>query len=93
MSVVFDCFWWWRAEFGGQSNPYPDEGESEQITTTANESIIPGFDNDELVSNSIYSGGVFPDWQWAAGISLPIENVMNVGGDEVLSGEDFLLPL
>ena len=24
MSVVFDCFWWWRAEFAGQPNPFPD---------------------------------------------------------------------
>jgi len=22
MSIVFDCFWWWREEFGGQSSPY-----------------------------------------------------------------------
>lgn len=34
MSVVFDCFWWWREEFGGQASPYreataevPGEGE------------------------------------------------------------------
>jgi transcriptional regulatory protein LEU3 len=22
MSSVYDCYWWWRQEFGGQSNPY-----------------------------------------------------------------------
>jgi hypothetical protein len=22
MSVFFDAHWWWRAEFGGRSNPY-----------------------------------------------------------------------
>jgi hypothetical protein len=22
MSVVFDCLWWWRQEFGGSGNPY-----------------------------------------------------------------------
>ena len=22
MSLVYDCYWWWRQEFGGQSNPY-----------------------------------------------------------------------
>lgn len=26
MSVVFDCHWWWREEFGGQASPY--EGET-----------------------------------------------------------------
>ena len=24
MSVVFDCYWWWRQEFAGQSDPYPE---------------------------------------------------------------------
>lgn len=27
MSISFDMFWWWRAEFGGVSNPYEDSGE------------------------------------------------------------------
>jgi transcriptional regulatory protein LEU3 len=22
MSLVYDCYWWWRQEFGGQSKPY-----------------------------------------------------------------------
>lgn len=22
MSIVFDSFWWWRAEFDGRANPY-----------------------------------------------------------------------
>jgi hypothetical protein len=25
MSVVFDCFWWWREEFAGQVSPYNEE--------------------------------------------------------------------
>ncbi len=25
MSVVFDCFWWWREEFGGRPSPFRDE--------------------------------------------------------------------
>lgn len=24
MSVVFDCYWWWRQEFNGQPNPYEE---------------------------------------------------------------------
>ena len=26
MSVVFDCFWWWREEFQGKTSPYNDAG-------------------------------------------------------------------
>jgi hypothetical protein len=22
MGIVYDCFWWWREEFQGKSNPY-----------------------------------------------------------------------
>lgn len=25
MSIVFDCFWWWRQEFGGQKDPYVEQ--------------------------------------------------------------------
>lgn len=28
MSVVFDCFWWWREEFGGQPSPYHEDTET-----------------------------------------------------------------
>ena len=27
MSVVFDCFWWWREEFTGQISPYRDDSQ------------------------------------------------------------------
>ena len=26
MGIVHDCFWWWREEFQGKSNPYRDYG-------------------------------------------------------------------
>ena len=29
MSVIFDCFWWWRAEFGGQCFPYDEKDDQE----------------------------------------------------------------
>lgn len=28
MSISFDMYWWWRAEFGGVPNPYEDNGTS-----------------------------------------------------------------
>jgi transcriptional regulatory protein LEU3 len=27
MSIVFDCFWYWREEFAGQPSPYRDDSE------------------------------------------------------------------
>lgn len=27
MSIVFDCFWWWREEFAAQPSPYRDDSE------------------------------------------------------------------
>ncbi|KAF2233648.1 hypothetical protein EV356DRAFT_200261 [Viridothelium virens] len=37
MSVIFDCFWWWRAEFGGQYFPYGDRDERELPSAEATE--------------------------------------------------------
>lgn len=31
MSVVYDCLWWWRSEFGGQQNPYEDNQSSSKL--------------------------------------------------------------
>lgn len=86
MGVVFDCFWWWRAEFGGQLNPYPDDGDLEEQS----EPILSAFDY-QHTSNSI-SGGVVPDWQWAAGITFPFETVLGIDANVPVDGE-FLLPL
>lgn len=27
-SIVFDCLWWWRQEFGGSGNPYENKRQS-----------------------------------------------------------------
>ena len=32
MSIVFDCFWWWREEFAGQVSPYGDSSHQEGTT-------------------------------------------------------------
>ncbi|KAK5996400.1 Regulatory LEU3-like protein [Cladobotryum mycophilum] len=29
MSVMFDCLWWWRQEFGGLGNPYPEDSRQQ----------------------------------------------------------------
>lgn len=48
MSVVLDAHWWWRAEFGGKTNPYlesenADAQESNQINpfmSTVNDAAV-----------------------------------------------------
>ncbi|KAB5560325.1 hypothetical protein GE09DRAFT_962033 [Coniochaeta sp. 2T2.1] len=39
MSVVFDCFWWWREEFAGQSSPYSEDARRMSATSHHNTSF------------------------------------------------------
>lgn len=81
MSIAFDSFWWWRAEFDGRANPY----RSPTATTTTNPRsaamVLPemdmltdggppmSFDNDLGYDQSTMFGE-FPDWNWPAGLTL-----------------------
>ena len=86
MGVCFDCFWWWRAEFGvGQA--YPEEGDS----STADLNMSPSFD-DYFLLNSTTDASVFPDWEWAAGTTFPFEPDLTYNGEQSMP-EDFTLPL
>ena len=40
MSVIFDCFWWWRAEFGGQFFPYGEKDDQDLPTADSGEPLI-----------------------------------------------------
>ena len=40
MSVLFDSHWWWRAQFGGQFNPYL-ESENDQPVSSFTVAIMP----------------------------------------------------
>ncbi|EHK47693.1 hypothetical protein TRIATDRAFT_81058 [Trichoderma atroviride IMI 206040] len=33
-SVVFDCLWWWRQEFGGSGNPYENRRQPQRADAT-----------------------------------------------------------
>jgi transcriptional regulatory protein LEU3 len=84
MSVIFDCFWWWRAEFGGQSNPYQDQGESREINDALHGRIgtppmsMPAFSGADMTLPFMDGDdSLFPDWQWAAGLTFPIDNQMS----------------
>ena len=45
MSVAFDCFWWWRAEFGGLSNPYIPAAEPLPSANEPVDTSVPGIDD------------------------------------------------
>jgi hypothetical protein len=80
MSVLFDCLWWWRAEFGGKSNPYV-ESEQERTTTSSNTgltemptattghqsmSALPELDaiNEGTLPSLLLDASEIPDWNW-----------------------------
>jgi hypothetical protein len=81
MSIVFDCFWWWRGEFGGGiANPYIDAGAPESqddipATNTAENSQRKGSAEqaiDSLLDPAAFGDLAFTDvwstgWDWAAG--------------------------
>ncbi|SPO07050.1 uncharacterized protein DNG_09744 [Cephalotrichum gorgonifer] len=75
MSVVFDCFWWWREEFGGQPSPYAeDANESPEEGIETNGGLhtpgsAGGLPTDESLLNNnivIFADETFPDYDWAA---------------------------
>ncbi|KAG9242434.1 hypothetical protein BJ878DRAFT_170303 [Calycina marina] len=85
MGVVFDCFWWWRAEFGGQLNPYLEDGDLEHH----NEQYMSNFDYQHSAGS--INHGIVSDWQWAAGMTFPIDN--NIGLERHPSANGgYLLP-
>ncbi|OAL18756.1 hypothetical protein AYO22_10450 [Fonsecaea multimorphosa] len=42
MSVVFDCHWWWREEFGGQGSPYElrEESKTAKVSTSTEDASL-----------------------------------------------------
>ena len=78
MSVLFDSHWWWRAEFGGQLNPYL-EPENDQTAPSAVAAISSGsaigqknHDSSNVDSiipttftNLLVEASEIPDFDWA----------------------------
>jgi hypothetical protein len=79
MSVLFDALWWWRAEFGGKSNPYveseterprvlPSAGTTESATTLAQREldVQPSMVsmNEPMLPNLFLDASELPDWNW-----------------------------
>jgi len=83
MSVVFDCLWWWREEFAGQSSPFSD------MKTPAKEDVIfpeptPNAQGPECpmtIMDDTPLAGDFPpidyvpDYDWVASLNFPLGNM------------------
>ncbi|OAG38588.1 hypothetical protein AYO21_07248 [Fonsecaea monophora] len=62
MSMVYDCFWWWRQEFGGQSNVYGDNHGDENPNHILDD-FAPSLDSDQLDLVDLNLTPI-PDLQW-----------------------------
>ncbi|GKZ25185.1 hypothetical protein AbraIFM66951_001118 [Aspergillus brasiliensis] len=83
--VVFDCFWWWRAEFQGQTNPYADlphgmnnNGISHGVldmpgpSSMFDQSLAAPLEEDRPI-NSEFTADMIPDWDWATSLEIPVD--------------------
>jgi hypothetical protein len=64
-SLVFDCFWLWRQEFGGQPNAY--EGVEDEKANSMGKSASftsPGTDSINMMGIGWSPDTVFQDFQW-----------------------------
>ena len=84
LGVVFDCFWWWRSEFRGQTNPFADNvqrigqnggpNRDSMIYPSSNffQESNSAFSGDQPV-NAVFSEEVVPDWDWAKCLEMPLD--------------------
>ncbi|KAH8901824.1 hypothetical protein BR93DRAFT_932662 [Coniochaeta sp. PMI_546] len=76
MSVFFDAHWWWRAEFGGRSNPYL-ESETSQMAPMDPETVTQSTVDNQMSDDQdnmtaafttmlpvASSDALLPDWDW-----------------------------
>ena len=63
-SVLFDCFWLWRQEFGGQLNPYDAVVEDEKTPTPRTSASWTSPANDCMMGVGWSPDTVFQDFQW-----------------------------
>ncbi|KAK4498023.1 hypothetical protein PRZ48_010679 [Zasmidium cellare] len=94
MSVVFECYWWWRSDFAGLSDPYNDT-EPERPRDEAGELALlpdgvsalgPTFDVLDVQQQLQLAATGFQDpladtvdWQWPADLFSPGLDAMILG--------------
>ncbi|KIW19928.1 hypothetical protein PV08_00503 [Exophiala spinifera] len=79
MSIVFDSFWWWRAEFDGRANPYlassvnitnPGSTGSEALETHADGEVYSTMPVGTDLVDTLRVPTDFTDWNWPASLDL-----------------------
>ena len=79
MSIAFDSFWWWRAEFEGRPNPYqPSAGAVTNDDSTGPAAAMQRGNVADDLDTSMMLGGNFPNvfssyedlsnWHWPAAV-------------------------
>lgn len=89
MSVLFDCLWWWRAEYAGiGANPYIQDGEqdataleeSSSMDANGQEMVQPvtawAIPDADLLSYMSYDFTNLTDWDWAASLQFNDTNLV-----------------
>ncbi|KIW80842.1 hypothetical protein Z517_03865 [Fonsecaea pedrosoi CBS 271.37] len=87
MGVVYDCLWYWRQEFLGQSNPYSEENsgnhaQSQRPLVTNTQALSSAHQATTQLSDFDTSGGAhlgvdddafFSEWNWSTTAFLSTE--------------------
>jgi hypothetical protein len=82
MSVVFDCIWWWREEFGGQTSPFPNMTAAAKEDVIFQEPIL-GAHGLECATGMVDDAPLtdflpveyLPDYDWVASLTFPPGNM------------------
>lgn len=73
MSIAFDSFWWWRAEFEGRPNSNHSDIVTERNDSTyelASEQTGNESNIEINVSDILLSYEDISNWHWPAGLTL-----------------------
>lgn len=81
MSIAFDSFWWWRAEFDCRSSPYKSpeatfiNENSTTATTAVQEATFRGELDPHMILDSDFNATSsssldFTNWHWPAGLTF-----------------------
>ncbi|KAL7970751.1 hypothetical protein HDV63DRAFT_359004 [Trichoderma sp. SZMC 28014] len=80
-SIVFDCLWWWRQEFGGSGNPYENRRQTQGASSMANTHDISLDQRADATAGNNATGldyqqtttlpdGPFVDFDWDISLNL-----------------------
>ncbi|KAK4073101.1 transcriptional regulator family: Fungal Specific TF [Trichoderma aggressivum f. europaeum] len=78
MSILFDCLWWWRQEFGGLGNPYENRQQTRSETLIGNENVtsyaLPATGDvnavPDIQQSAPFADEPFVDFDWAMNLDM-----------------------